>query len=402
LKRDLLSARKVDQARALAKAYRLSDGAGLCLYVAPTGVKSWQFRYTIAGKQQTATLGKYPDVTLLGARERADRARAMAGDGRHVTVEQRVAKAKRAADRGQTFEVIAKAWVAIRTRRDRWTAGYVREVENSLANHLEPLNLLPIGEISAAIAAPLLRKVERSAPDMERKVRQRLRAVLDYAVEQGVIAGNPIPNVRRKRLDRAHFPAQLDRADVGQILRAADAADVGKGVRRAHALLAYLAQRVGEIVSAEWSEFDLDAGTWAVPRARMKRKDLARGDHLVPIPPKLLSAMREWRRADGERAVYVCPTPRAEAPITREAMEKFYRVQLGLVGKHSPHSWRSVLSTWARDAGKDRDVVEAQLDHVTGNATETSYDRGKRLDRRRELLSWHEQMLTAARDGVIR
>ena len=36
----------------------------------------------------------------------------------------------------------------------------------------------------------------------------------------------------------------------------------------------------------------------------------------------------------------------------REAVEKFYRRGLKLTGKHSPHSWRSVLSTWANDAGE--------------------------------------------------
>jgi integrase len=81
-------------------------------------------------------------------------------------------------------------------------------------------------------------------------------------------------------------------------------------------------------------------------------------------------------------------------------MEKFYRVALGLAGKHSPHSWRTVFSTWARDAGKDRDAVEAHLDHVTGNATETSYDRAKRVERRREIIAWHEASIIAARDGA--
>jgi integrase len=132
----------------------------------------------------------------------------------------------------------------------------------------------------------------------------------------------------------------------------------------------------------------------------MKRKDEARGDHVVPLPPKLLAMMKEWRRADGDDGEYVCPSPRSDASITREAMEKFYRVTLDLAGKHSPHSWRTVFSTWARDAGKDRDAVEAQLDHITGNATETSYDRAKRLDRRRDLLAWHEDSLLAARDGA--
>jgi integrase len=398
--KELLSARRVDQAKPQAKAYRLLDGEGLTLFVAPTGVKSWQFRYTLAGKQQTATLGKYPAVALAEARRRAEAARNLAGEGRHVTAEKRVVKAQRAAAREQTFESVSEAWIAARTRQDRWTAGYVREVENSLANHLSKLNTLPVSAITAAIAAPLLAKVERSAPDMERKVRQRLRAIFDYAVMQGLIVGNPLPNVRRRRLDRTHYAAELTRESVGAILRAADAADVGKGVRRAHALLVFVAQRVGEIVPGQWSEVDLEAGTWSIPRERMKRKDAKRGDHIVPLPPRLLAAMKEWRRADGDDAVYICPSPRGEGPITREAMEKFYRVTLGLAGKHSPHSWRTVFSTWARDAGKDRDVVEAQLDHVTGSPTETSYDRANRLERRRALVAWHESAIIAARDGA--
>lgn len=59
-----------------------------------------------------------------------------------------------------------------------------------------------------------------------------------------------------------------------------------------------------------------------------------------------------------------------------------------------------MFSTWAGDAGKDRDTVEAQLDHSTGNATETSDDRAKRLERRRDLVAWHEEGLVAARDGA--
>jgi hypothetical protein len=111
------------------------------------------------------------------------------------------------------LEAVAKAWVAVRRRRDKWTAGYVREVENSLANHLAGLNDLPVSEISAAITAPYLSRVERAAPEMERKVRQRLRAILDYAVKQRLIPGNPLPNVRRRRLERRNYePSSRARA----------------------------------------------------------------------------------------------------------------------------------------------------------------------------------------------
>ena len=103
---------------------------------------------------------------------------------------------------------------------------------------------------------------------------------------------------------------------------------------------------------------------------------------------------------DGDDAVYICPAPSGDAPITREAVEKFYRRTLQLSGKHSPHSWRSVLSTWANDAGQDADAVEAQLDHVTGGKVKSVYDRAMRLERRAVLVARHEEALIAARDGA--
>ena len=191
------------------------------------------------------------------------------------------------------------------------------------------------------------------------------------------------------------MPATLTKEGIGAILRAADKAEVGKGVRRAHYVTLFTAQRIGEIVPATWDEIDMQSATWSIPRDRMKRKDAERGPHLVPIPPRLLAMMKEWHHLDGDDAIYVCPALRGDAPITREAVEKFYRRTLKLSGKHSPHSWRSVLSTWANDAGEDSDAVEAQLDHV-----KTAYDRAKGLERRADLMAWQEEALIAARDGA--
>jgi len=254
---------------------------------------------------------------------------------------------------------------------------------------------------------------------MVEKVTRRLRAILDDAVEQGIIPINPLPAVRRrKKLERKHYPAVTKLPEIGAILRAARAADPCKGIARAHLLLAFTALRVSEVVGAKWSEFDLDgvevpigdtqrtkrdpaAGNWSVPRERMKRKDHDRGPHVVPLPPGLLAELRQWRDVDGREAAYVCPAPRDPSkPITPEGAEKFYRRALKLAGKHSPHSWRSTFSTVCREAGKDGDAVESQLDHVVGNKVVAAYDRARRLQARRELVRWYERQLLAARDGA--
>jgi integrase len=339
---------------------------------------------------------------LAWAREKAEEARSRVEDGDHLTRVKAVKKATKRAAAANTFGVVAADWVKAEARRAKWTPAYRDEVAASIANHLGKLDPLPISEITAPIASPHLRKVERNAPDMSKKVRQRLRAILDEAVMDGLIPINPIPVPRRRKRgeERTHLPAVLDKKGVGAILRAADKAEVGKGVRRAHLVAVFTAQRIGEIVGATWDEIDLQSALWLIPRDRMKRKDKKRGPHLVPIPPRLLTMMKEWHRIDGDDRLYVCPTAKGDAPITREAVEKFYRRGLKLTGKHSPHSWRSVFSTWGHNAHEDGDAIEEHLDHAVGNSIRRSYDQSKKVERRADLMAWHEQALIAARDGA--
>jgi integrase len=380
---------------------RLADGDNLYLAILASGLTTWQLRYRHSGKQKTASLGKYPRVGIQEARTRAEEARKVVESGLDAVTHKRVQRLRRQAETATLFEDFAKRWIAHEARRLGWSADYRREVENSIERHLEPLKGVPLTHVTAPDAVAVLRKVEHTAPLMAEKVRRRLRGILDFAVEEGLIPGNPLPARRRgPKVERRHFPAVTDRAGVGAILRKARAADPAKGIARAHVLTAFTAQRIAEVVGAQWHEFDLEAGLWSIPRSRMKVRDEARGAHQVPIPRHLLTELNQWRAADGDKAVLVCPAPRdPEKSITPEGVEKHYRDVLGLAGKHSPHSWRSTFKTLCGDAGKPSEVVEAQLDHIVGTKVASAYDRAKRLELRRRLMQWYEGELIAARDG---
>jgi integrase len=409
----------VRNAKPRPKPYRLSDGDSLYLLVNPSGVKVFQYRYYHGictddetgipklnkdGKpiprQMTATLGKYPAISLADARQKARDARKLADAGQHVTAARNVARAKAAVSTGNTFKVMAAAWVADTARGRAWSEDHKDKVVASLSNHLSRLDNLPVTAITALMCDPELRKVEASAPDAARKVYQRLQSILDYAVSRGFIERNPLPATRRgPRADVKHFPAVLSAMGLGEILRNAERANVAQGVQRAHLLCAFTAQRIGEVVGADWTEVDFQTGTWTIPRARMKRHDPNLPPHVVPLPPELFTQMREWHRID-QGAGYVCGSPTTGSHISREAVEKFYNRTLKLAGIHSPHSWRSVFSTFGRNAGKDRDAIEKQLDHAIGSDVSQAYDRADRLAIRREIVNAHEQALIAARDGA--
>jgi integrase len=383
------------------KGYRVHDGGGLALWVAPTGIKSWQLRYRLDGKEQTATLGKLANLPLAQARKKAADLRGVAAEGTHLTQhkhEQRLVKKRQKAE---TFEAMADAWMAHRGRRKEWTEDYRLQVDRIVKRDLAALLPLPVTRITAAIADGVLEDIGQRAPHMEEKAARFLQAILDHAVRKGAISGNPLPRRRDVKLVRRNFPAVTDPKRVGEILRAARGADPCKGIARAHVLVAFTAQRIAEVVGAAWSEIDVDKATWTIPRSRMKLKDPKRGPHVVPLPPELVAEIKRWRVIDAKDARLVCPAPRdGEKPITPEGVEKFYREVLKLVGEHSPHSWRTTFKTWCADAGKPRDVSEAQIDHAIGDKTETAYDRAKRLELRRELMRWYERELITVRDGA--
>ncbi len=117
---------------------------------------------------------------------------------------------------------------------------------------------------------------------------------------------------------------------------------------------------------------------------------VGRPDQIIPMPSQLLQEIRRREKvADGAA---VCPGPRSGNPVSRESIEKAYRVTLGYRDKHFPHSWRSAFSTLAHDAGLDHMAIEMQLDHIIPGVAGV-YTRGQRLEIRKTVVQWWEDQL---------
>lgn len=63
------------------KVYNVTDSLGLSIQVETTGSKLWRFRYQFENKPKLISFGKYPDISLLQARERRDDARKLVANG---------------------------------------------------------------------------------------------------------------------------------------------------------------------------------------------------------------------------------------------------------------------------------------------------------------------------------
>jgi hypothetical protein len=54
-----LTIKEIDGAKPTDKPYKLADGGGLCLLIAPSGAKLWRWRYRFDGKEKMMALGEY-------------------------------------------------------------------------------------------------------------------------------------------------------------------------------------------------------------------------------------------------------------------------------------------------------------------------------------------------------
>lgn len=382
---------------------KLADGGGLHLFITPAGGATWRVKYRIDGKEKLYSIGTYPLVSLSAARVELGEVKALLLEGKDPVSHRRVARAIHAASAENTFRAVAEEWFAM--KRKEWSAVHYTKSVRALERDAYPsLGRLPVAEITPAMVAKTVEDImKREVLETASRVLQHLTGVFRYAQAKGLCRDNPAVPAReilpRKR-DTGRMPALLDFAALGDVLRRAEAARLSQPVRLAQRLCAFTAARIGNVVTAEWREFHLDADqpVWVIPRSKMKvtAREI---DHRTPLCPEIVEDLKRWREIVGDRG-YVFPSPTGGKHIGRESIEKAYRVTLGLDGVHSPHGWRSAFSTLARDHGFARDVVELALDHAHDNETARAYDRGERFVQRVELYKWWGAELAAAQRGA--
>lgn len=382
---------------------KLADGSGLYLFITPAGGATWRIKYRLGGKEKTYSIGSYPLVTLSAARAELSDVKSLLLEGKDPVDNRRVNRAAHAASSDNTFQAVAEDWLAM--KKKEWSAIHFVKSARAFERDAYPLlGKLPIADITPAIVAKAIEDInKRDVLETATRVLQHLNGVFRYAQAKGLCRDNPATAAREvlpRKKDSGRMAALLEWTALGDILRRAALARLSPSVRTAHRLCAFTAARIGNVVNAEWREFHLDAEqpVWIIPRTKMKvsTRDI---DFRIPLCPEITAELRQWQGIIGSKG-YVFPSPAGGNYIGREAIEKAYRVTLGLGGKHSPHGWRSAFSTLARDHGFARDVVELALDHAHDNEVARAYDRGERFTQRVELYNWWGDQLAAAERGA--
>ena len=378
--------------RTVKKPGRYGDGHGLYLLVTPTGARCWVQRLVIRGRRRELGLGGFPLVTLAEAREKAFDNRRLARSGGDPLTEKRK-------DQGvPTFEEAAARVIDI--HRPYWKGGGKSEAqwEHSLRQYVFPrLGRCSVSEITTADVLDVLTPMWPAKNVTARRVRQRIGAVMKWAVAQGYRGDNPAGDaidaaLPRNGLTKKHMKA-LPHGEVTGAVEAVRNSECSMVEKLAFEFLVLTACRSGEVLSAAWSEIDLEAREWNIPGERMK----AKRPHRVPLSGRALEVLNGARTLsqDDDGTGPVFPSTINGKPLP--GMSKMLRA---LDIKAVPHGFRSSFRDWAAEqTNHSREVMEAALAHVVDNQTEAAYARSDLFDRRRKLMDDWAAYLNAGTEG---
>jgi len=370
------------------KLYRIADSQGLALEINPNGSKLWRHRYRFNNKATMMSLGPYPIVTLLSARQARDKNKQLLFQGinpKQVREEAKVSNKK-------TFEQMFRKW--INKNKDQWSIGYVEDTIQRANNYLIPkLGNLPIDDIKSSEIRILLLKIQDTGKlDMFKKVKGILNGVFKYSVGMDVLKVNPVrdlPSEIFKKKPEKHYASITDPNEIPWLLDKLEKHKGGYEVRAALVIAPHVFLRPSELTGMQWSEVDFDAKLIRINKDRMKVKKT----HLVPLSIQVLKALKNLRNVNTD-SDYVFPSPRnINKPITSSAL----RLALRSVGvgkdKMTTHGFRSMASTRLNELGYNADLIEIQLSHSQANKVRAAYNHAEYLEERIAMMQeWSDYL----------
>ncbi len=372
------------------KILKLSDGRGLYLWVYADTRKYWRFRYTKAGKEQSLSLGVYPEVGLKEARLRCEAERLKLRNHQDPSNERKAVRRQAILASENSFGAVASEWFDKQSKV--WSETHKKDVQRRLEKNILPdLGARPIDQIEAPELLNVMRRIEaRGATDLAKRVLGMCGQIFRYGVATGRckhdlsadLRGALSPHVRKNQ--NAIKPEELP-----ELMRAiASYHTIGdRQTQIALQLLAHTFVRTSELIEATWDEIDTSKKLWVIPATRMKNKH----EHRVPLSAQVISLLEQQSEVCGG-SQFVFPGRSREKPISNNTV-LFALYGLGYKGRMSGHGFRSVASTYLNEHGFRHDVIERQLAHIDKTSVRGAYNRAEYMPERTQMMQdWSDHL----------
>lgn len=265
-------------------------------------------------------------------------------------------------------------------RKERYAKESKVLIEKYIVN---PLGHLDIKKIEPSIILKELRKIEKTGKlEQMYKVLGHFKKIFRYAIACGKLKTNPAAELSYALQPRKskHLATFFEKEKIGNLLF--NISNYSQKQRRNQLLLMiHTFVRSGEIVSAEWKDFDFSTNTWNIPAEKMKMKR----PHSVPLSEQVINILKDQRNLVNSNFVFPCKN-------NNKKHENASLPNLGL--RHlgykkeeiCAHGFRAMAATILSELNFDTFLIEKELAHIDSNKTRAAYQRSDLLEKRRKMM----------------
>jgi integrase len=368
---------------------------GLKVRVFKSGAKSFALTYwsPLLSRAVRISLGRYPDISLALAREKAAEQRKKIGDDKDPRSEQR--RERRAAARAEdlSFEALCDAYMEeyAKPNKSSWKndEGYLKRPKVALGH-------MPAHTVTDDDIADVLDEIAEDAPISANRTQSVIHKMFEWARQPGrkYVPSNPITGMERRGGSEKARNRVLSDDEIRTLWWGLEHPDVPCDRQVALALKMVLAtmvrpyQAAGALLS-EISGLGTEHAQYQMPPIRVK----GRREVIVPVSPLATEVIKAAIK--DEKQVCLFPSKYGEkVEIKRSSLsqalndkERSNRVGIRsfLKMEHfTPHDLRRTAATLARRCGAPRPDVKAMLDHIDGDVTAV-YDKYDMLPEKRAV-----------------
>jgi integrase len=328
---------------------------GFALRVLESGAKSFVWEGRLKGRMRRLTIGRYPDLPVAVARQKALEIRAAIGRGEDPS------EARHAEHKQPTFGDLAVAYLQRHSRPHKAPLS-VRDDEHYLAKlipqgwqkrRLSDISRTDVERLHAALGGE---RGHYAANHAIRLLRHMFNLSRDWEMSKGDNPAARITLFKEPRRERYLTPEELARVNAA-LLEEPD-----WRWRSYFPLALMLGTRKSELLATRWRDVDLVQRTLRLPETKAGRP------HLLPLPAPAIAMLEDLpsrRESD-----WVFPSASASGHIVEPA-KAWQRIrQRAGIPDVRIHDLRHTLASWLIGAGYNLSLIGRALNHSQIATTE--------------------------------
>jgi len=379
-----LTVKQIDNAKPIAKPYRLYDGRGLSLLIKSTA-KIWHFNYQkpISKKRTIVSFGAYPIVSLADARAKRDEYLALLAQDIDPQAQVKQQLTERKAELDNTFYKVSRDWLSEQSYKSNTLDG----VNRYLRYAYEFIKDKPVSDLTAFDILDICQAIHDTHGSlMASGVKTKIAQVLDFALSRRMVTSNVARGLKNthKKHKKGHNPAIIDPKELGEFLNALDKADdCGVVVKTFLQIAPYIFVRPTELATMHKKDIDFDKKEWRYTPP--KTEDSTKTQIIVPLSRQVFEKIEFLLACHGRDYVFYSNRGKYRH-ITRQRPAEWLRDN-GFAGKQTNHGLRATARTiLEEELGYASHIIEMQLGHQTKDPNGNAYNRTKFLEKRKAMM----------------